>query len=681
MPGGSCSSSGTSKPSPAPYFWSLKQLAGLVLSFAPFFAFFLALLYLNSDLFYRSVVEDGDLALNALQIQRAKRFEELLGNYSRFGFHHPGPAFFYIFAAGEFVLRDLLHLVPSALNAHVIALMFVNAVFLWATIRIVHAHCPSPLLPPAGILAAIVFVATVNRTVTNGALVSIWMPYVPLFCFLLYATACASVAAGRRSHMPIGAAAGMLLIHAHVAQYLFVSVLGAAAVILCYRRTNRQVSAPKWPVYVSLVIVVLMGMPILVDAIINQPSNLSDIRRYVAAHPGFQNGPLLSVKYFASFLLFVREPETNLVKPLSQLFDDALGTPSIWLYWLGFGVLAGAAWVRRRRQRIGNRFVVFAAAEILGICGLFVFWAMKISGPLYNFNGFFIYVIQLYALLLLIALLLMSRTPGSGRTVLGASTLLYLAGMSLLWYEGRWFRNSYWGGSSELATAARSIPPGVKPVLVFAEANWVYAAGLANQVARAGKEFCVPPEWLYSYGRSAACQSLTDRERLVIAPAGASCGHPCSALAQSKDGAIQLRPPEVFRLPISIGLEDSGDRKDGFYGPDGGQRWSKKDATVRFALASDFDTALPYVVEIAASNLEGRPASVKVNGVAVGSFEHVWMGTVRLPVPASTLRASRENVISFHVPNAGPVGGDPRELGFSFRGLRIVEASAAVGRQ
>ncbi len=66
------------------------------------------------------IFEVGDFAANALQIEHAKHLSEWLGNYSRFGFHHPGPAFFYVYAIGDLVFRDLLHLVQAPANAYLL---------------------------------------------------------------------------------------------------------------------------------------------------------------------------------------------------------------------------------------------------------------------------------------------------------------------------------------------------------------------------------------------------------------------------------------------------------------------------------------------------------------------------------------------------------------------------------
>lgn len=161
--------------------------------------FLAVLLILNRDLFRVPIFEYTDFAANALQVERAKHFRELLGNYSRWGFHHPGPAFFYIFALSEKVLHDWLHLVPSEMNAHILSMVVLNTAFLFGAIGVVATYCRSRLFPPAALALSLLFIYVVNRTIPGSAIFSIWMPHVLLFCFLFFITVCASVAAGRSS--------------------------------------------------------------------------------------------------------------------------------------------------------------------------------------------------------------------------------------------------------------------------------------------------------------------------------------------------------------------------------------------------------------------------------------------------------------------------------------------------
>ena len=50
-------------------------------------------------------VEAGDFAANSLQVLQAKTDIITEGHYSRFGFHHPGPAFLYTLAISEIGTR------------------------------------------------------------------------------------------------------------------------------------------------------------------------------------------------------------------------------------------------------------------------------------------------------------------------------------------------------------------------------------------------------------------------------------------------------------------------------------------------------------------------------------------------------------------------------------------------
>src|SRR4029077_9080842 len=80
--------------------------------------------------------ETDDYAADSLQIIKAKHFRETLGQYSRYGFHHPGPAYFYVLAWGELLFSDATHLVPAPFNGQLIALYGLSAFFFGAAIAI-----------------------------------------------------------------------------------------------------------------------------------------------------------------------------------------------------------------------------------------------------------------------------------------------------------------------------------------------------------------------------------------------------------------------------------------------------------------------------------------------------------------------------------------------------------------
>ncbi len=161
----------------------------------------------------------------------------MLGNYSRWGFNHPGPAFFYLYALGEKVLHDWLHLVPAEMNAHILTIILLNTAFLFGSIRIIACYCRSRLFLPTALAISLYFIYAVNLTIPGSAVVSVWPPHVILFCFLFFITASASVASGNLKQLPWAVFAGLMLVHGHVAQPVFVIAIGTFAVAaLCLNR-------------------------------------------------------------------------------------------------------------------------------------------------------------------------------------------------------------------------------------------------------------------------------------------------------------------------------------------------------------------------------------------------------------------------------------------------------------
>ena len=55
----------------------------------------------NAFLFSNRYYEIGDQGANSILIEQARHFKLLVGNYSRLGFNHPGPAYLYVQAWGE----------------------------------------------------------------------------------------------------------------------------------------------------------------------------------------------------------------------------------------------------------------------------------------------------------------------------------------------------------------------------------------------------------------------------------------------------------------------------------------------------------------------------------------------------------------------------------------------------
>ena len=114
-----------------------------------------------------------------------------------------------------------------------------------------------------------------------------------------------------------------------------------------------------------------------------------------------------SLKYACSFLRFVAivpDPEVMRKTASAKLLTRGASEPDIVIYWGICAALITSAFLVwfRKREKI-PAFFKYAAFEILLVSALFYYWTLKMTGPLFNFNGHFFFSVQLFALFLLTA--------------------------------------------------------------------------------------------------------------------------------------------------------------------------------------------------------------------------------------------------------------------------------------
>jgi hypothetical protein len=193
----------------------------------------------NRFLFTAHLYEQGDAGANSILIEQARHFTLLVGNYSRERFHHPGPAYMYVQAFGEYLFRDALHVVPTAWNAHMLSVFALNAAFVAMAVAIVYGWTRS-LRGAVACLAVFAAFAAAYPPILN----SDWMPYMYVVPYMVFVLAAGSVAAGCARDAWIFAASGWLLIHGQACFLLFVPVMTVAvlAAVLWPRRRRLRAS-------------------------------------------------------------------------------------------------------------------------------------------------------------------------------------------------------------------------------------------------------------------------------------------------------------------------------------------------------------------------------------------------------------------------------------------------------
>jgi len=513
----------------------------------PILLFLALVVFLNADLFRQPIFEYGDEAANSLQILRAKSFSERLGNFSRWGFHHPGPAYLYMLAAGEWFFYDLLHAVPRPINAQILAAIFLNFALILAALAIFRRHFPARSFPYLAALALAVCIHTISPTIPYGALVSVWPPPLLLWNFLLFLSAAAAVAAGRYRLLPVLAASGALLAQGHAAQAPFVLAISAVSLAIALRRLARAEGlAAAWRrhrrlVAVSAALVAAFSIPILLDACRPRPNNIDAIFSYVNASRGHFNTPAQALKFCAGFLLFTPNLETFIAQPASAQLAAAARNASV----IGYGTLcavlalAALAWRRPASRTFPVMVVIISGAA----AAVFLAWAFKITGDFFTFNGLFIYSLHVLLLWVLCGLL-SERIPARWQPPAAAAAAVLL--LAFVWWTAPAWKNTYSGAGEMRAIVPRlSRLPAGEVRLQFEPGRWPIATGVANNLARQGGSFCVSPEWAFMFGRERVCPASHALPRLVIGPPAGACAAPCLSLLEEVGLSARWLPPDT----------------------------------------------------------------------------------------------------------------------------------------
>jgi hypothetical protein len=246
----------------------------------------------SSFLFTTRLYETADEADNSILVVQAEHFALLHGNYSREGFFHPGPAYLYVMAAGQWLFHDATHLVPTPWNGQLVAILLLNSALMATVAWIVYSWARSVWAAVAAVALIVGLAAAVDvgvpEVINRNILAASWMPDVYVPTFLAFLVAAASVAAGRTSHLWLLAATGWLLIHGHVAFLYFVPLIMAATAAAALWPTRRAPWAAiwrflrhRWPHYLpAMLISAVFALPIAADLILHWPGQFGMYVRY-----------------------------------------------------------------------------------------------------------------------------------------------------------------------------------------------------------------------------------------------------------------------------------------------------------------------------------------------------------------------------------------------------------------
>jgi hypothetical protein len=266
----------------------------------PFTRQFALLSARNRFLFTTRLYEQGDAGANSILIEQAKHFALLVGNYSREHFNHPGPAYLYVQAFGEYLFQDALHVVPTAWNAHMLAVFALNSGFVALAVGVAYGWTRS-LRGAAACFAVIIGFAIAYPPIVT----SDWMPYMYVLAYVVFLIAAGSVVAGRAQDAWIFALTGWFLIHGHACFLLFVPVVTLtvlAAVLWPRRRRLRAWSGlvfrEQRRAWVPVVVIsAVFFLPIAVNLALHWPGDFGKYLSYGSSGRGSGHGASRIVHY------------------------------------------------------------------------------------------------------------------------------------------------------------------------------------------------------------------------------------------------------------------------------------------------------------------------------------------------------------------------------------------------
>ncbi len=310
-----------------------------------------------------------DNAFNELRTRDVGRYSVLLGPFSRDGWSHPGPTFYYLFV----VPYRLFGARSSALVASALLMNAASAVTVVVIARRV-----------SGRLLMLLTAAAMSLLAFNLGwefLRDPWNPYVTVFPFALLFLSTWALAGGRMRYLPLTAALATYCVQTHIAYVPVVAPLVLWGLIGAALASRRAESKPRVPVplVVTVVILAVMWAPTVIDQT-DGTGNLNSARVYLQHHTDTAGlGAALRVvgnefTLAPDWLVGREAPRPNSGVPWSL---SRTPIPVLGALWLALGL---AAWRRQRQdlRKFALGVLIMIGASVVAVAGT--------TGPVYDYR-------------------------------------------------------------------------------------------------------------------------------------------------------------------------------------------------------------------------------------------------------------------------------------------------------
>jgi hypothetical protein len=456
----------------------------------PFTVLFVLLCVRNRFLFTTRLYEQGDGGANSILIEQAKHFTLLIGNYSREGFNHPGPAYMYVQAFGEYLFASALHVVPTAWNAHMLSVFSLDCAWVALAVAVVYGRTRS-LMGAAACFAVFMGFAIAYPPIVN----SDWMPYMYVLTYMVFVLAAGSLVAGRRQDAWIFALTGWFLVHGHACFLLFVPVMTVAvlaAVLWPHRRTLpatvgsffREQRRTWIPV---AVISAIFALPIVVNLVLHWPGDFGKYLSYGGSGKAGGHSLREVVKYALWFWWPHPHAWAAALLPVAG-YAVALAVT----FWLSHGPL--------------RRFLLaLLAVNVVSSLAFLFYAAVGIDDLTEYYIGYFYWSAPLVTVLVVVLGVLQAVRPrlASGLAVLAAVLTLVVLAVIPGTHSST---NDIDESLPKVVATLASRAPGKTIVLHIDHSAWVETTGFLVQAERSGVKACLDdPSWTFMMTKQFIC--------------------------------------------------------------------------------------------------------------------------------------------------------------------------------
>jgi len=631
----------------------------------PLLAFFLAYVVVNWPQFCQPYDPVGDSAVNALQVERARHFQEYLGAYSRYGFHHPGPLAFYYTAWAE----GLLCFLPC--GQVFLARVLLHFLFLLLCLHIVYRS----FHPGWQVLLFLVAILFTLYALGNWVFFMDWAPaqiILPVVAFILSA---ANLACGKTRYVLPLVLAGTFVGQTHVGGLVLVLPLGLLALLLygvgqIVRRTHLE-RTDKVFLMAAAMFLVLSMLPPLYEQLTSPYGNMSRLYDF------YVRGRVPPYYVAGQEKTHTLAEGWNLV--LSFYTDPLAGVVGNGPSYLFLAVLfvAGLLQLRLRREAI-HYLLLFLLAGL----ALSVWAASRITGELFKYLLWFEYgLVALWIFLLLKGIahglgFLWARAGRLWPRFHLPRLLHFLAILAATIPAVLMAYRVTLGRSQAVAvfTAAVDPQPGRTYFIWWNKGSrshdqWALAAGLAYRWTKAGSRVCLAePWWEFMFGQDLVCPTLPDDT------------YPVFLSARREDTTASYEKMVYYEttvleagyptLPFTLRASAGETFFWGWTEPKEGQRWAEEiSPKVYFFLPHSAVSTESLEMVFSCAGPAGQKVSVQVNGRAAGEIALATDGpaTFHILVPFHLLRENAINEVAFVLPGAPGQAG----TSLAFRELKL----------